>query len=452
MAGRKKKKKKKTQSQKKVSGAEAAARKLIEEHPELSREQAAEIVSSGLTHAQWLAEQEAAREARRRENLERKVAFISSRHPQLREEQILEIIRMNVTPEQYLQRLEEQERTRQAPEQDPAAAGPLGRRRAIDELLARHPELKRAEAGQIVAGQLTLEQLEQRKRRARMMVRSAEEHAEAKKRLEVRWRALEERAAGLVHLGARGSAHLEALVEARREVEVGRFHGPAVRGVLRTVEPYRLLLEDGAGRGFTLAKLKCTLLYPAEDAERIGRQLQVDRRQAALRQHAPYEPEERYQVPDELLRDGEGLGVMLHNGWVLNGEIRWFDHFHLGLELPGGGEVLIFSHGVLRAQAALIEPEEGLALAEHLAAPPAPSPELPTSLPLERIRPYPGHDDYPVKDWRYEEYREHSRRPGFELPRLKVRRHGEQYYLADGYRRLTLARELGYDAMPVEVI
>jgi sRNA-binding regulator protein Hfq len=284
------------------------------------------------------------------------------------------------------------------------------------------------------------------------MLRSQEEHAEARKRQEARWRALEEQAAGLVHLGARGSAHLEALVEAGRELEVARFHGPAVRGLLRQEEPYRLLLEDGAGRGFSLAKLKCTLLYAAEDAERIGRQLRIDRLQAALRQHAPYEREERYQVPDELLREGEGLGVMLHNGWVLNGVVRWFDRFHLGLELAGGGEVLIFSHGVLRAQAALIEPEEGLTLAEHLAAPPPPSPELPTALPLERIRPYPGHDDYPVKDWRYEEYLERSRREGFELPTLKVRRHGEQYYLADGYRRLTLARELGYDVVPVEVI
>jgi sRNA-binding regulator protein Hfq len=425
---------------------------LLREHSELTREQAQEIVESGLTYEEWEEKQAQAREERRRANLERMISLICAQYPKVTREQAQEIVELNMTPEEYMAHVKQRKKLAKQQEKEERKQ----RKEAIEQLLQKYPDLTRAVAGQIASGQLTYEQYKNSQRRKRHSGgggrRPPEQVELAQQRQEERRQKIEERVQQESHLGATGDSYLQALQEEGEAVEVLRFHALTMRGTVLGVEPFRLIFKTEKNPSMPLGKLRCAVLYKISEREVVQQQVQVDLEQLALQQYPHRYPDKRYQIPEELLALGKELYLLLHNGFVFGGEVVWVDRFQFLLRLDQGGEIFVFRHGVHRVSKEPILPEQAVTLASFVANPPSKEANGPKELPPEAIEVPANFDDYPVKDEGYERLLKAAEREGFELDPIQIRREGDSYVLMDGYRRLTLARENSYKTLPVELV
>jgi sRNA-binding regulator protein Hfq len=475
-----KKKKGPTPPKKKTKKKQNPLAQLMQEHSELTREQAQEIVDAGQTFEEWEAAQQAAREERKRANQLRKAKLLCAQHPGLPEDKALICVQQNITPDE----LHEQERAARRRERQrerpphrkggggrPQRKGPPNRRgksnvnkqkqialrkKRIEELLEKYPELTRAIAGQIAAGNLTYEQYRiscEKKQQKAQSHRTPEEIEAAKEAREERKQKLAARLEKESHLGQEGDSYIQELMENKIHIEVLRFHAPSFDGTIVGVEPFLLYLHTKTQPKLKLIKRYCTLFFKKEEQMQVYSQLSIAPNQFSLRQYPHREPSKRYHVPKDLLKANEPLHVLLHNGLMLNGTIIWADRFQFLLELPEGGEIFVFKHSVHHAANEAFEPEGGsLSLAEFFTNKPELPKLHPEALPPEEIEVPSNFDDFPVKDNVYKQYLEAFEQGDFELKPVTVRREGESYVLIDGYRRLTLAKDKGIGSLPIIVL
>ncbi|MFC2172793.1 hypothetical protein ACFLU6_09195 [Acidobacteriota bacterium] len=430
---------------------------LRKEHPDLSHENIIGIVQSGLSVSEWRRRQIEKHEARRIANEERKLTLICSRHPEINRDQALEIIRQNVTPEDYLLKMGHQRKKEiKEKKQQPAGQERQTRKQEITALIDKHAGLSRAVAGQIISGQFTYEQyaakqLTVNKESELKSIRPPEQIEQARQRRMERRKQIEERVRKESHLSARGDAHLKQLIESKEEITIHRFFNTPVSGTLRGIELFRLIIKTDINPSFAIGKLSCAFLCSNADETRICEQVRVDLDQMVFHQFPPRSPDLRYQIPEELLREGSALGVMLHNGFLLVGTVLWADRFQFVLRLPSGGDPFVFRHSVFKAGTEAFEVGLHPTLSRVLAEPPELKPVYPSKISVAEIIVPDCFDDFPVQDEKYECLLNAFERGGLALAPIQVRREGGHYVLVDGYRRLTLARQKSLASVPIEL-
>ncbi len=466
---------------------------LLQEHPDLDKDLAKEIVDSGMTYEEWEAEQERIREERQRKKLEQIVSFVCSQHPDLSREQATEIAERGITPEEFKNELREKlrlERRQSRGRGGPRGGGPRGgggqrgfrrgkgrpparkqppkkrvskkkqiRKEAVDAIMAKHPDLDdRAVAGQIASGRLTYEEyLENKNRpkvsRRRPSHRSDEEHNRALELREERNRALQERVERESHLGKTGDSYLQERIKAGKDIRILRFHKSAFVGVLKEVEPFRLFLQTETNPKLTLTKRFCSAILEEEEWQTVAEQLLISLPQRAMRQIPHHEPKMRYEVPEELLEEEFPLALMLHEGILVSGSIVWHDRFQILLSLPDGGNLFVFRHAVHRAAASADEWDDETVPYFTYSEESTNLPEVhPEELKVDEIYVPVQFNDYSVEDQVYQKYSDAYDKGNFKFEPLYVRREGDSYVLVDGYRRWALAKEKGEVSIPITVI
>lgn len=474
---------------------------LLQEHPDLDRDLAKEIVDAGMTYEEWQDEQERIREERKRKKLEQIISFVCSQHPDLSREQATQIAERGITPEEFKQELREKLRRerRQSRGRGGARGGgghrgghrggggqrgfrrggkgggkPPGRKQvakkrvskkkqmrkeAVDAIMSKFPDLDdRAVAGQIASGRLTYEQYLENKnrpkvRRRRPSHRSEEEHNRAIQLREERNKALQERVERESHLGKTGDSYLKERIDDGQAIRILRFHKPAFIGVLTEVEPFRLFLQTETNPKLTLTKRFCSAILEDGDWESIASQLLVSLPQRAMRQIPHHEPKMRYVVPDDLLEDGAPLSVLMHEGLLVNGTIVWSDRFQVLLSLPDGGNIFIFRHAIHRAAEDSAEWDADSVPYLEFSDEGTDLPEVhPGELKVDDVYVPVQFNDYSVEDQVYQKYSDAYDKGNFKFDPLYVRREGDSYVLVDGYRRWALAKEKGEVSIPITVI
>jgi sRNA-binding regulator protein Hfq len=490
-------------SQKKKAGNPVAL--IMRVHPHVSLEEAQEIVASGMSYEEWQREQERQREERRKANQERIVNMICTQFPKITRENALEVIARGITPEQYLEeklqaRLEEIRKQRQIQESQSTKIGPkkgksfgkgkftgkaksfakgkgrgkgkgkgkgkkrwsltpsqIQRRKEIDELMAKYPELDRAIAGQIVSGTLSYEQwLNNRGRisiKRKPSVRTAEEKNQAFEQKKQRQEQLTERVQRESHLGETGNSYLETQINTQEMLVVHRFHGNIFRGRLLEIEPFRIVLCTEQNPRITLVKRYISTIVKHCEQEQIYKQWIVCLTQRARQQIPYHDPKGRYDISEELLQLGAQLSIITHDGILFSGILEWFDRFQFMLQLPEGGQVFVFRHAVHRAQVQSFAPEGASMPYLSFITNPVVLPDVhPKELPPSAIDIPCHYNDYHVRDPIYHNYLQKLEEGNFTIEPIVVRRESDHYVLVDGYRRLTLAREKNLDVIPIVVI
>ena len=429
--------------------------------------------------------QENKREERRKANQERIVAMICSQHPDITPEQALEIIQRGISPQEFreearLKRVKEFQESRARKSRGFQRGGGKGarpakgkkkwdkkrvskkklmRKQAIDDILARYPDLKdRAVAGQIASERLTYEQWvgnqsKPKARRRRPSHRSEEEHTHAQELREERLKALQERVERESHLGNKGDAYFEEKIEKEVPLQVMRFHKQGFSGILTKAEPFRLFMKTETNPSMVLTKRFCSAVFVESEQERVLSQCQVSLMQRAQHQIPHHEPSMRFQIPEDVLKEGRPLWIMLHDGIQIEGSLLWSDRFQLLVSLPNESEIFVFRHAVYRAATEAPELEgEFVPLLDFDEN----SLELPNvhpkELSLDDVYIPTQFNDYSVKDVIFDKYVEAFDKGDFNFDPLYVRREGDSYVLVDGYRRWILAKEKGVETIPIIVM
>lgn len=449
---------------------------LLHAHPELTKEQASEIVHANISFEEWSHTQAQAKEARRLANQERMAKLLCTQHLKLSYEDALQCVQQNLTPEEYFaaqrKKRASQQRTyshsdthqrrkgkprfgKKRPHSGPNPKQAI-RQKQIDQLLEQYPDLTRAIAGQVVSGNLTIQQYKQnceKKKQKAQTHRTPEEIEQAKQVREERKQKLQERVQKEAHLGAQGDAYMSQLIEENTHVEILRFHAPSFDGNIIQVEPFLLFLQTKAQPKLKLIKRYCALLFKKEEQAQVYSQLKIAPQQFSLRQYPHREPSKRYTIPKALLQEGEQLSVLLHNGLLVSGRIVWVDRFQFLLQLPEGAELFIFRHSIHQAAQTEAELDDAaLSLAEFFSSKPSLPKMHPETLSPSEIEIPSNFDDFPVKDELYNQYLEAFEQGDMELKPVTVRREGDSYVLIDGYRRLTLAKEKDFPELPIIVM
>jgi len=468
--GKKKKKKVKAQQPKpKVAKTKKKKKsnpinELLKQHPDLTKDTAAEIVEAGITYEEWQAQKEAKREERRRANQARMVQMILQQHPEFKEKHALEMIQLGMSPEEYKEHREKkrqeykrkklEEKRKRAEDKRRKAEILQARKEKIELLLEYHPDMNRSVAGQIASGNLTYEKYRERLQNKNQpkTKRPVEQIEAAKRRIQERKQKLEERVALESHLGENGDNYFQNRIADKQLVKFVRFHNPSMYGEITRIEPFRLILKTERNPSSYVVKRHCAIVYRLKEEQEVISQVQVALEQAAQKQYPPREPKDRYIIPEEWLERGQAISLLLHNGFLIWGMVLWADRFQLMLQLPNDREIFVFRHAVhLASQEELEGFGEHIPLNEFIQSPPALPEVHPESVPpTEIIVPAP-FDDYPVKDELYDKYLIAFDKGSLELEPLKVRKEGNYYVLLDGYRRLTLALEKELDNIPIEV-
>lgn len=470
---------------------------LLKEHTELTREEAQQIIDAGVTFEEWRVEQERKREERRRANHERILAMICTQHPDLSREQANEVVVRGISPEAFKEELRQKQKEARRQERSPQSRGfqkkpgkPMQgkpsrgfqrkggkpkakkwdknkiskkkeqRKQVIDEVLIKYPELMdRAVAGQIASGHLTYEQwvisrTQPKQRRPRTGNRSPEEHATAQQLRQERMQRLQERVERESHLGNHGDAYLSACIESKSPLRILRFHRPHFVGTLIAIEPFRLFFQTDTNPNMVLTKRFCSSLLQEEDWDIVSQQLSISLPQRALRQMPHHEPHMRAPIPDELLIPDHTISVMLHEGLFFSGSVRWVDRFQFLLDLPQGGQIFVFRHGVHRIQEENPSSwqDNAILLPDFEIQNPSLPDVHPKELNVDELF-IPVHfQDYPVEDPIFQKYRQSHEKGNFQFEPILVRRESDMYVLVDGYRRWYLAKELGISVIPITVV
>lgn len=477
LMAKKKKKGSKTQSQSKkpskAKNKKFLLRELMEAHS-LTKEEAQEVLKEGISYEEWVQKKEEERQARRLANEQRMISLIRNQYDSISEEEARGILEENISPEEFLKRREEErrrlfmERTQAARKRSPKGQKGKGkgkgkhnrmkkemeRKARLDEICERYPELTRALAGQLLHEGISYEEYQRRranKTKANRSTRTEEEHERARELQAQRMEELHERLEREARFGATGDGFLQACMDSEQPVVVLRFHRPSFEGEVREIKPLVLVLRTETQDPLYLRKLGCALLFRKDEEEAIRQELMVDLEQLGLLQYPAREPENRYQLPEELLEEGKELRALLHSGLLVSGVVEWVDRFQFMLRFPEGQCVFVFKHSVCSLEEGLQEPGSMISLQEYEEKKPDVPFALPEELPLEDIQVPVQFDDYDVKDKRFQQIMELFDQGKFEIHPLRIRREGDRYVLLDGYRRLVLAREKELEKVPVSL-
>ncbi len=449
-------KKKKT----KKNDKKAKLKALLAEHSELSREEALEIIEKELTFEEWKAQKEEEKRERQRQKQEKMLKLLLAQYKELQEEEAKFIIENNLDPQEYLKekkaelrrQKKKKSKNKWTKKSSPSSTSFL-KKRKIEELLKKYPELTRAVAGQIVANQLTLSQFRKKKQKKKLQSsRTPEEHKKAQELRKQRELELQKRIEEANKVPPQGDLFLQEEMEKQHSWTALRFYAPKFSGQIIKIQPLKIYLRTKHDSSLPLRKITCVLLHRTEEEEALYEHIKVNPQQEALKEFPYYEPSERYTVPEEWLEEGAPLTLDLHNGLRLQGSVIWADPFQILLKLADQHDVFVFRHSIKQAYNSLLTDEEESSqwptLQAFLKMPPNP-PQYPKELDIEKIK-IPRHFfDYPVKDQRFHKIQELYEQGKFTINPIAVKREGEQYVLVNGFRRLTLAKEKNIPKVPI---
>ena len=285
--------------------------------------------------------------------------------------------------------------------------------------------------------------------------RSDEEYDAARERQAARMKELKDRIERENPQGRTGNEFLELLAQDEAQVSIRRFHGDSVEGVIREVEPLRITLRTELHEAYVVAKLRASYLCRKEDEDGLLDAFRVDPGLASLRQFPPRLPKHRDPLDEEAIKaridEQAPLTLTLHDGVLVTGVPHWMDRFQLLLE-HDGRHAFVFRHAIYRMETGTDTLDgEGLKSLREFLAEPVYEDAHPSSLGVGEVFVPEQFDDFPIRDRRYTTRLEHFRELPDTMKPITIRREGERYVLVDGYRRLTVARDLEWSKIPVAV-
>lgn len=224
------------------------------------------------------------------------------------------------------------------------------------------------------------------------------------------------------------------------------YNGETLVSPLTDIEKYDFQLGEQK-----IPKLHITYFYEAKQAERIKELIPVNEEVKAKNLVPALKPTDRYLILDkdlERCREGKSLVTFTTlGGDIVQGTIEWVDSFQLKLNLQEDMWVVLFRHGIQEAvlpEGVTEAPDQALLQPEKTSI----------EIPIEKISVELAiHQNARLNPQLTGKVREQTKTLG-KIPRpiwVAYDRERDVYILLDGYRRLTIAQELGLTTLPAVV-
>jgi sRNA-binding regulator protein Hfq len=221
------------------------------------------------------------------------------------------------------------------------------------------------------------------------------------------------------------------------------YDGQTILSPITEIEKYDFRLGEQ-----TIPKLHVTHCYEVKQAEKVKERIQINEEVKAKALTPALKPTDRYLIPDKTLEScQEGKSPITFTtlgGEVIRGLIEWADSFQVKLMLQDDVWVTVFRHGVYEAtfqESASEAPEQGEPQ----------SVKTPVEIPIEKISVELAiHQNAQLNPQITGKVREQTKTLG-KIPRpiwVAYDKERDKYILLDGFRRLTIAQELGLATLP----
>jgi sRNA-binding regulator protein Hfq len=243
-----------------------------------------------------------------------------------------------------------------------------------------------------------------------------------------------------------GSWYFQQLLQYQTPLVFVLYNGQSLVSPITEIQKYDFRLGEQI-----IPKLHITHCYQASQADKIKELIPVNEEVKTKGLVPAIKPIDRYLIPDkdlERCREEKNLVTFTTlGGEVIRGVIEWLDSFQIKVNLQENIGVVVFRHGI---HDAILQPEVGEVSGQV-------SPQLektPVEIPIEKISVELAiHQNTRLNPEITQKVREQTKTLG-KIPKpiwVAYDKERDVYVLLDGFRRLTIAQELGLKTLPAVV-
>lgn len=243
-----------------------------------------------------------------------------------------------------------------------------------------------------------------------------------------------------------GSWYFQQLLQHQTPVVFVLYNGQSLISPITEIQKYDFRLGEQI-----IPKLHITHCYEAYQVDKIKELISINEEVKAKGLVPAIKPIDRYFIPDKDLErcreEKSPVTFTTLGGEVIRGVIEWLDSFQIKVNLQENLGLVIFRHGI---HDALLQPGVG----ETSGQVPSQPEKTPVEIPIDKISVELAiHQNTKLNPEITQKVREQTKALG-RIPKpiwVAYDKERDVYVLLDGYRRLTIAQELGLKTLPAVV-
>ncbi len=147
--------------------------------------------------------------------------------------------------------------------------------------------------------------------------------------------------------------YLQKLKTKKIPIFLSRLGHESLSGLVIGYTPYEIKIKDKQNRIHICPKISLKFFCRLSYAERVLSSIKVSPKLQKEPVPPSSNPYERYEMPADILKEGNPICLMLREGETFVGSIKWFTKYDIKLSLSSNpkSNVMVFRHAVIAAQA-----------------------------------------------------------------------------------------------------